>query len=103
MAGIDILNSILGGGSKQAPNADYARGYADCEKKYKQIEAERNAAMSQLQKLGYVLGEAPDVLKSASSIKKDCRSRTSGCDGCNFQTVDGCSLEGKNPSEWRIL
>lgn len=94
------LGSLIPGQKNES--AEYKEGYDAAEKKYKKFEKERDIAVSQLRKLGYELGENPDPLRSASMIKKFCKSHTS-CDGCDFNSQSGCILNGESPSLWMIM
>lgn len=98
--GKGLLDNILGG--KKNESADYKAGYEAAEKKYKKLQTERDVAVNQIKNLGYELGERPDPLRSASMVKKYCKSRMN-CDDCSFNSDSGCILSGGNPSEWRIM
>lgn len=81
----------------------YKNGYADCEKKYKQLEQNYEVVMKQLKKMGYEIGEDVNMIKNASSLSKYCKSNV-GCDKCEFYSskTDSCVLSGDNPSDWRV-
>ena len=98
----DLLNNVMKKNEQNKVSVDYRNGYEACEKKYKTMEAERDTALAMIKKLGYVLGESPDPLRSASYIKKECKSQLS-CENCHFYSAEKkCILEGV-PSEWRII
>ena len=97
---MDIISSFFQKGNNQSE--DYKRGFDTCEKKYKHLEMERDIAVRQIRKLGYEIGEEPDPLKEASTVKKFCKAQTS-CDGCPFNASGSCVLRGENPSEWMVL
>lgn len=97
---MDILGSLFSKTGSQSE--DFKRGYDACEKKYKRLEMERDTAVRLINKLGYEVGEEPNPLKEASTVKKLCKSRTS-CDGCPFNASGTCVLKGDNPGEWMIL
>ncbi len=84
-------------------NSDYKRGYDDCEKKYKKLQQQYDVIQRQLRRLGYEVGEEPNVLKNASEIAKHCKTNVN-CDKCVFHISksDTCSLAGENPSSWRV-
>lgn len=95
------FGNILNAG-KNDSGTEYKAGYDAAEKKYKKLEMERDVAVNQIKKLGYELGEEPDPLRSASMIKKFCKSHTS-CNGCPFQSSNGCILNGESPALWMIM
>ena len=81
----------------------YKNGYADCEKKYKQMEKNYEVVVRQLKKLGYEVGEDVNIIKSASNITQHCKSMV-GCDNCVFyiKKAGRCTLSGDSPSSWRV-
>lgn len=95
------LNSLL---QKNTASEDYKRGYNDCEKKYKATQQAYDTAVKQLKKLGYEIGESPNVFNHASVLAKHCKSNVS-CESCEFYLVkeDKCFLAGESPSEWKIM
>lgn len=95
------INSLL---QKNTASEDYKRGYDDCEKKYKALQQQYETALRQIKKLGYEIGEEPNMLNNASVLAKHCKSNIS-CDGCEFhlKKEDRCFLAGENPAEWKIM
>ena len=81
----------------------YKNGYADCEKKYKQMEKNYDVVVKQLKKLGYEVGEDVNIIKNASNLVKYCKSNV-GCENCDFymKKEGSCILSGDNPSDWRV-
>lgn len=96
--GINLWNA------NPATGEAYKNGYSDCEKKYKKLQQEYDTAVRQLKKLGYEIGESPDVLRSASVVAKHCKSNID-CSKCEFhiRKEDQCSLNGSSPADWRIM
>ena len=95
-----LFDNILG--NKKSESEEYKAGYEAAEKKYKRLQAERDVAVNQIKSLGYELGEKPDPVRSASMVKKYCKSQMN-CNTCAFNSDSGCILSGDNPSEWRIM
>ena len=98
---LDILNKLWD--VNEVTAKAYKSGYSDCEKKYKKLEQQYEIMQCQLKKLGYEIGEKPDILKSASLITKYCKSNVD-CNRCEFHVnkCDICILSGENPSAWKI-
>lgn len=88
--------------ASDATAAAYKAGCEDTEKALAGLKNERDAALKQLRALGYELGEKPDIIHAARTVKKCCQERTS-CDECPLNNRErGCAVANEQPAQWRI-